>query len=642
LLLANLAVGLWLTPHYGQSTDEEANILFARASLESYSHPESPYRDPAREDKGPFYLMVWLKAGEALGRAVPGWVFADGRHFVNFLAFQLALISIYALAIRFTRPAVALTGVLLFETQPVFFGHAFINQKDIPFMGFFAASVVLGIALVDRYINAIERTDLTTGQESWGVLREGWHSDRRRAVRAAAGGAALALAIPAARLLLDAPLQAALEGIIRAAYVGQSWGPVNELFARLAQNIANVAPEDYILRAVRLTNLATAGLALLMTAVAVLAATRVWPAAWPRFWHAVGRDLRDGLRGPWPWVVLPAAVVLGMGIGVRSMTLLAAALVVFYALARAGPRIVHLLALYAALAAAVAYVLWPQLWGAPFETLMGSLDRTVQFPQPHRTLFEGIILLSNDMPRTYLPHVLAIQLTLPALAVILPGAVLLVRSALRPNPLAALAWVLGLWFLIPFLGVVLLRAPIYNYFRHVLFILPPLFVAAAIALQRAVDLLRRPRWIGPILAVLLLLPGLAAIARLHPYEYGYFNELVGGVRAVGGRFIPDYWCTSLREAMRYVNEHAPASAGIAVTGPEASARAFAREDLRIRDDAEILTSPDFQPWAIVGCNLSLVNPDFFPDAPVLFIVEREGVPLTVVKLLATPLPSTSP
>src|SRR3990172_4915531 len=152
LLLFNLVLGFRLAPHYGQSSDEEPNILFARATLESYQHPDDPFMDPAREDKGPFYLMLWLRVGSFLDDVVPGWVFADGRHFLNFLAFQMALVSIYALAVRFVRPWPALAGVLLFETQPVIFGHAFINQKDTPFMAFFAAAAVLGIALVDQFV----------------------------------------------------------------------------------------------------------------------------------------------------------------------------------------------------------------------------------------------------------------------------------------------------------------------------------------------------------------------------------------------------------------------------------------------------------------------------------------------------------
>ena len=35
---------------------------------------------------------------------------------------------------------------------------------------------------------------------------------------------------------------------------------------------------------------------------------------------------------------------------------------------------------------------------------------------------------------------------------------------------------------------------------------------------------------------------------LHPYEYVYFNQLIGGTRGAEERFETDYWATSYREA----------------------------------------------------------------------------------------------
>ncbi len=642
LVLVNLIAGFLLTPHYGQSSDEEANILFARATLASYGNPQKPFLDPSREDKGPFYLMVWLKAGEFLGRNVPGWVFADGRHYVNFLAFQLGLVSLYALSLRFVRSSTALAGVLLFETQPVLFGHAFINQKDIPFMAFFAASVVLGLGLVDAVRRGWEKRKSQPGQlnpgrsAAWELLVRGWVEDRPRARRAAALGACLLLATPVGRLLLNGPLHAAIEGVIVGAYRGQSWQPINDLFSRLAENAAELGPDSYILRATRIMDMVTAGASLLMALVAILVAVRLWPVARQRLWPAVALEVKGGVTTRIPLLLFAAAPVLGMALAIRSMALFAGLLVVIYALALAGPRIVTVLAVYFGLAALTAYLLWPQLWVSPVGMIAASLDRTVQFPQVHRTLFEGVTLLSNAMPRWYLPEVIAIQFTLPALALMVTGLLLVARSALGRER-AILSWVILLWVLVPFVAVVGFRVPVYNYSRHLLFMMPALFVMAAVALERGRQLLRSPR-IGLLLVTVVLLPGIWAIARLHPYEYGYFNEFVGGVRGAYGRYMSDYWCTSLREAMSYVNANAPPSAGIAVTGPESNAIPFAREDLRVRQDSEMLTDDDFQPAMILGCSWSTIDPTFFPDAPQVWTVERDGVPLTIVKLLATPEP----
>ena len=35
---------------------------------------------------------------------------------------------------------------------------------------------------------------------------------------------------------------------------------------------------------------------------------------------------------------------------------------------------------------------------------------------------------------------------------------------------------------------------------------------------------------------------------LHPYQYAYFNRLVGGVRAAESRYMLDYWGLSFKQA----------------------------------------------------------------------------------------------
>ena len=644
LVACSLVVGFLLTPHYGQSTDEATNLIFARETLNSYQHPDRPHVDVSREDKGPFYLMVWLWVGEFLGRTIPGWQFVDGRHFVNFVTFQLAVISIYGLALRFVRPAAALAGALLFETQPLFFGHAFINQKDTPFMAFFALTVWLGLGMADRFLGKVPNRPSDSGREGAGPsafelsMRAAWAEEPRRARRAAIVVAALAVSIPVVSVFVHRPLRAAVEGAVRAAYRGEAWAPINQLFVRFAENAGQVPVEDYVQRANHLVNLSILAASGLMVAAALVAVRRLWPNGARAGQGAIVADLRQGLATPLPLAVLPAALVFGMCMAVRPVALFAALLVMGYALVRAGPRILILLVVYFGAAAIVAYALWPQLWDSPLAFVLASLDRTLQYPQLHRTLVEGVAYPSTELPWWYLPELMAIQFTLPAGALVLAGLVSGIRSAMGRGVAAATAWVLLLWFLGPLVAVMGFKTPIYNYFRHVLFMMPPLFVFAAIAMERLLRLARAPL-VRAVLLAAILLPGVLATIRLHPYEYGYFNELVGGVRGVKGRYIPDYWCTSFREAMLFVNAYAPPSAQIAVTGSEESVSPFARKDLILRDDSEMAINDEFQPVLILGCSFATVNPDYFPDAPLLWSVEREGVPLAIVKSLATPGPA---
>ena len=74
---------------------------------------------------------------------------------------------------------------------------------------------------------------------------------------------------------------------------------------------------------------------------------------------------------------------------------------------------------------------------------------------------------------------------------------------------------------------------------------------------------------------------LIGMARLHPYEYVYFNPLAGGVRGAQGRYMLDYWglafkqaADALRAHLAAGHEHPPPGKRwvAAICGPQASAQ----------------------------------------------------------------------
>ncbi|MDX1382075.1 MAG: hypothetical protein R3190_00460, partial [Thermoanaerobaculia bacterium] len=59
----------------------------------------------------------------------------------------------------------------------------------------------------------------------------------------------------------------------------------------------------------------------------------------------------------------------------------------------------------------------------------------------------------------------------------------------------------------------------------------------------------------------------AAVARSHPFQLAYWNELAGGLpgaRARGFAQAGDYWGTSYRHGMAWLDRHAAPSAAVAV------------------------------------------------------------------------------
>jgi hypothetical protein len=621
-------LGIFLAPHYGQSTDEAANVKYGELSLQSYLDPLNPYRDPLREDKGPFYLMVWSSASSVIEQVVPGWVPVDARHFVNFFTWQIAVVSVYAVGRRIASPRAALVGTLLFATQPLLFGHAFINQKDSPFMAFFAATVAFGLMAMDKVADSPasgagghrdEGVTTTLGRD----LRDTWMAGAANARRNTVGLAALAVAVLLLRFLVDGALRSWIGEIVRSAYNGSAWGPVQGVFDRVAGNVANTALPSYTARAVLVVDVATVVASLLLACAALVSSSWVWRRLAERL-HA-----REVFR-----LVLPGAIVFGMTVAIRSAGLLAGTLVAGYALLRHGRRSARPLVAYFILAGFVAFLLWPQLWGSPGEWLQSSLERSLRFPEDHEVLFRGTMYDSSALPPEYLPWLMMLQFTLPTVALGFIGLLLTAFLGVMGGRREAGLWVMLAWFLAPFAAVIVFGVPVYNNFRHLLFMTPPLFIAISIVWDRVIRW-AKPAWLAPAMAAALLAPGAAAIVRLHPYEYIYFNELTGGVRGAFGNYLLDSWCTAYRETMEFVNETAPPGSGIAVWGPISTAAPFFREDLVL---VKIPSSPaqgELEAYAAIGCSWATIDPAFFPDAPLLWTLERDGVPLAVVKLLQT-------
>lgn len=158
--------GLLTFRSYGQSWDEPLFYNYAAAIPAAYQPanwlnvPESVYGGSAEDHKyyGPAYLLLARPLQQTL-IFLFGLTEGDGWHLVNFLSFLLALIFFHALAERTLPPNLATAATAFFALQPVLWGHAFINPKDIPFMTAFLAAMVFGL----RWLDAMQTRNTKNG-----------------------------------------------------------------------------------------------------------------------------------------------------------------------------------------------------------------------------------------------------------------------------------------------------------------------------------------------------------------------------------------------------------------------------------------------------------------------------------------------
>ena len=289
----------------------------------------------------------------------------------------------------------------------------------------------------------------------------------------------------------------------------------------------------------------------------------------------------------------------------------------------------------AVLAYLVMGLVWPWSVVSPLNAFRAVEYFSNFFEKPWRELFDGRLILVPDMPRSYVPTLVA--LTLPEVMLLLGlcgtvGAIIATARGEpeRPDALAGrraalLAVVLAAVF--PVLITVATRPAMYNGIRHFVFLTPPFAVLGSLAGAWIARRLWPYGRAAVAAAAVLLIAGLISpvmdMVRLHPYEYTHFNHIAGGVAGARPRYMLDYWGLSMRQAslelrtlLAQRGETPPDGKWtVAVCGPHPA--------------VAVALGPQYSAiWDPKGADFAMMLGEFYCaklDAPVMFDVVRDGV-----------------
>ena len=578
LLLIGIVVGVFVGNDYGMGADEFENAEVGARALSTWVSPDG-YRKYLRSGEpiahhGPSYFMVFAAFSKLFTSIFAGWHLADGRHLANYLTFLLGVAFFYSICTRLLSRRTALVTSAVFATQPVLFGLGFINQKDTPFMVFLMASLVAGFWVTERWDKAGDSSDAGPSSDAqiplWQIIRRDWAAAQLWQKLILIFSGVLSVVVVLDLLILDNLLQA-LKSVMALAYEGRAWEPINWLFALGAEDAYKTPVEAYhsklswgywFLGRMPILVLALVG--------ALIAARRSLPSTMTRVFPSE-RSLY--------LLAIVAGTFLGFTISIRSVAGFAGLLVSGYWIHRLKGRSFGLLLIYWVTAGIITYETWPYLWETPLASFVDSLAFRTEFLD-NDVLYQGEIHRSEGLPWHYLPTLFTLQLTEPVMPLFLIGVVSAASAARRYEVDLAILTVIALWFLVPFAGTFLPGAALYNNFRHVLFLLPPLFVFFGFGLKLVLDAVRS-RPVVWVIAALLIVPGVRGIADLHPYEYVYFNTYAGGIEGAAGEYDLEYWCTSYRNAMEYVNRVAEPGTTVFIRSQILNAIPFKRPDYRV-------------------------------------------------------------
>ena len=584
ILACVFVAGLLTFNQYGESWDDRSLQKYAEKSIATYTtFPQEGVVNIAREDLGfygPFFVMLTDWLSKSLSTVLP-FSLPDLRHLIYYLTYFAGVLAFHSIAKRWLTQIPALGATLLFATQPIFWGHAFINPKDTPFLSLFLLSISFGIQAFDK-LEPNPPTDLSP-----------------RSRRALALLTTLWLVSIFGLFVFTQAIHTYIETLVLSAQSGNT-----NILSLIAKDITAVPAETYTQRYFILFLQLRTFYFLLSTLILLIT------------WYKLNPNLPIYL-----FTTLPAALLLGFTTSTRILGPFAGLIITYYALRTKGRQAIPALVMYAIVAMMATYFSWPYLWMNPIPRFFESLREMSLYPWLGGVIFNGELYQSTNLPISYLPILLAIQLTEPVWVLSMAGWVV---AALDREKKRSLVEISLLWFVIPLVAFIVFNAALYDNFRQILFILPPIFLMAGVAFEA----IKQVKWQAALI-MLSLLSGLFGIVSLHPYEYIYYNQFVGGVRGADGRFETDYWVISFREAAEYVNAVAPSNADIWVEGPAHLFALFAREDLKIYSSGETERAESYE--YVVTFTRYNFDATVYPQAGIVHRIERDGAVLTVIK-----------
>lgn len=200
----------------------------------------------------------------------------------------------------------------------------------------------------------------------------------------------------------------------------------------------------------------------------------------------------------------------------------------------------------------------PYLLEHPFLGLIDMVRSSNKFPWDAKFLFEGIMVESTNLPLYYLPKFMLITIPITTIFLFFVGHFAIINNLfkVRKRMDKIISLFLLAVFYIPLVSYLIFRPIIYDSWRHFLFLTAPIIIISSFGLELIFQLKNKGiKFLILIILVVNLLTTTKKMVNLHPYQYIYFNEFVGGLHGAGNLYETDYWGAALKEAVEWFNKN---------------------------------------------------------------------------------------
>ncbi len=198
------------------------------------------------------------------------------------------------------------------------------------------------------------------------------------------------------------------------------------------------------------------------------------------------------------------------------------------------------------------YLVFPLFWTNPINGLGVLWQYITHNPWPWEELVAGVWVQPDMQPWWYLPVWLGVSIPVLVLLIFVVG-IWVVLKQIKKGEKALLMSIVCL-FILPFLYTILFSPTLYDGWRHVQFLIVPIFLIAGFGIVFLLNIVK-----SKLVFYTLGMYTLLTFWTIHPFQYVYFNEIYLTFFK-RNTFSQDYWGLSANRCMEWINSQESNSA----------------------------------------------------------------------------------
>jgi len=633
ILLFSLILGFIIFQDFGASWDEPNYYVYGEITLKAYSNPlAGTIQSYVRHYGQPFFIL-----GEGvhtlLSFIFPQTLSIDIWHLILYLTFLLEIFLFYKLAQRWVSITAATISTLLFASQPVLFGLSWFDPKDTPFMVFFLGSIYLGLVFYDQ--GSLVFRDQAKVKQKVDIFLNQKKGNNTKWKKIAFVFSIILCVISLLLVISAGAIRKLIAKTILSVNINHPVSIIDKIFIKFAHHAQNLPLINYINKVTSVFNHILTWLLAITILCLIVTIYFIWfQQFFKKQFHSLNNFLGEYVKSytnyrqkkAFIFSLVGACVFLGFASATRTVGPFAALLVMWVWVINLKKKSIPLIVVYGVISFIVFFISWPNLWQNTIANIIHSIQTITNFPETHSILFGGRFYDSRALPASYLPTLLVITLTEPAIILILMGLVVTVYRFIKKEISRSEIMVPFAWFFLPFFYVVITRPNIYDNYRQLLFIIPGLFLFSALSIDFICQKMKS-HWINMLVIVVILFPGFLANVQLHPYEYSYYNTIAGGIQGVAYKYELDLWLTCYKGLTQQINADEKGPVIVYVDYNPGLVQLYANKNITVMQTGDII----YTPGSLVVLPLRYDHELFYPQYPIAYSVERDGVDLCVAK-----------